>query len=122
MYRIASEIEKWMKQLVNQNLIKAINCIVIPVASYLMNVCKFMITDLDKLDKVNKKVLCESNMHGRQSSDERLYLNREKGGRDLKTMNYVYEETKVRIACYMAHSNDEWMKVEREREYNKEGP
>ena len=37
-------------------------------------------------------------------------------------MKDVHEETKVRIACYMAHSNDEWMKVAWEREYNKEGP
>ena len=74
-----------------------------------MNVCKFTITDLDKLDKVIKKALHESNMHGRQSSDERLYLPQEgeKGGRVLKTIKDVYEETKVRISCYMAHSNDE---------------
>ena len=51
-----------MKQLVNQQLhdqklIKVISCRVIPVASYLMNVCKFTITDLDKLGKVIKKTL-----------------------------------------------------------------
>ena len=40
----------------------------------------------------------ERNMHGRQASDERLYLARDKGERGLKSMKDMYKETKVRIA------------------------
>ena len=100
MERIANQMEKRKKQLINQQLydrtlIKAINCRVIPVASYFMNVCKFTITDLNKLDKVIKKALRENNMHGRQSSDERRNLKRKKGGRGLKTMEMCMRKQKL---------------------------
>jgi len=43
-------------------------------------------------------------MLGRQASDERLYLKREKGGRGLKSLRDAYKETRLRVACYMAKS------------------
>ena len=42
------------KQLHKRNLVNAINTRVIPVASYVMNVCNFIMKQLDKLDKVIK--------------------------------------------------------------------
>ena len=41
-------------------------------------------------------------MHGRQASDKRLYHKVEDAGRWLKSMKTVHEDTKVRVACYMA--------------------
>ena len=59
-------------------------------------------------------------MHGKQSSDERLYLARSLGGRGLNCLRDVYMETKIRIACYMAKSESNWMEVARQREQAKE--
>ena len=59
-------------------------------------------------------------MLGRQSSDERLYLKREEGGRGLKSLRDVYKETKLRVACYMAMSQSEWIQAAWERETEKE--
>ena len=56
----------------DQNLMKAINCQLISVASYVMNVCNLGKGDLDELDKIVKSVLLRERFHGRQSSDERL--------------------------------------------------
>ena len=47
----------------------------------------------------------DKGMHGRQASDERLYFNVEEGGRGPKSMEDVQEDTKVRVACYMASQN-----------------
>ena len=58
-------------------------------------------------------------MHGRQASDERLYL-RSKGGRGIKTMRDLYKETKVRVACYMAMSRSTWIEVACLREHGYE--
>ena len=44
----------------------------------------------------------------------------EDGGRGLKSSKEVYDETKVRVACYMATSNNEWIKVSWKNEYMKE--
>ena len=60
-------------------------------------------------------------MNGRQSGDERLYMRKENGGRGLKSMKELYEETKVRVACYMTHSESAWIKTARRRKFQKEG-
>ena len=86
-----------------------------------MNVCTFTKQKLDELDKAIKQILRENKMHGKQASDERLYMRRENGGRGLKSMKDLYEETKVRVACYMTHSESAWIKTAWRREFQKEG-
>ena len=98
-------------ELYDRNMIKAINCRVIPVAGYPMNVCKFSKEDLRELDMILKKELRLKNMLGRQSSDERLYMKRQVGGRGLKSLKEVCQETKVRIATYMSMSESRWIAV-----------
>ena len=73
--------------------------IIIPVATYAMNVCKFTVAELKELDQIIKKELRVKNMLGRQASDERLYLKRERGGRGLKSLRDAYRETRLRVAC-----------------------
>ena len=50
-------------------------------------------------------------MLGRQSSDERLYMERSATGRGLKSLREVYEETRLRVACYMVTSENIWIKA-----------
>ena len=107
--RVKEEVLKRMKIIINTelndaNLIKAINMKVIPVTAYAMNICKFCVGELKELDQIIKKQLRGKNMLGRQASNERLYLKREKGGRGLKSLRDVYKETRLRVACYMAKS------------------
>ena len=78
----------------DQNLMKAFNCRVIPVAGYVMNVCNLGKGELDELDKIVKSILKREGFHGRQSGDERLYSKRIDGGRGLKSFKEVYDETK----------------------------
>ena len=123
--RVRTEMEKRMKtltttELYERNLIKAINTRVIPVASYVMNVCDFNKKQLDDFDKLIKKELRDKGMHGKQASDERLYLKCQDGGRGLKSMKDVYEDTKARVACYMAHQSSCFIKVAWENEVRKE--
>ena len=70
---------------------KAINCRVIPVAGYVMNVYTLGKGDLEDLDMLVKSVLRREGFHGRQSSDERLYTKRKAGGRGLKSFREVYD-------------------------------
>ena len=97
--RVTEEINKRMDRLVNsslneRNLMRAINSRVVPVAAYAMNVCEFAEKELDGLDGMVKRKLREKNMHGRQNSDERLYMSSEDGGRQLKCFKEVYWQTK----------------------------
>ena len=87
--RVKTEMDKSMKPLIStklyeRNLIKVINTRVVPAASYVMNVCDFNQKHIDDLSKLIKKALRDKGMHGRQASDERLYLKVEDGGRGLK--------------------------------------
>ena len=48
------------------------NTRVVPVASYVMNVCDFNQKQIDDLDKLIKKALRDKGMHGRQARNGRL--------------------------------------------------
>ena len=104
----------------DENLMKAINSRVIPAADYVMNVCNLRKGDLDELDMTVKSVLRREGFHGRQSSDERLYLKRNEGGRGLKSFKEVYDETKTRVTCYMPAATNKWIRVAWKNESQKE--
>ena len=125
MDRVKKEIRRRLGHLTglnlnDKNLMKAINCRVIPVAGYIMNVCNLGKGDLDELDMIVKSVLRREGFHGKQSSDERLYLKRNKGGRGLKSFKEVYDEIKTRVTCYMAAATNEWIRVTWRNESQKE--
>ena len=103
-------------KLSDTNLIKAINMKVIPVAVYAMNICRFNVGEPKKLDQRIKRELQEKNMLGKQASDERLYLKREKGRKGLKSLRDTYKETRLHVACYMAKSTNRWIEAAWRRE------
>ena len=114
--RVKYEVTKRVRMLINTklndiNLVRAIDAKVIPVAAYPMNVCKFSNGELNKLDQVIKREMRSSNILGKQGSDERLYLKIEDGGRGIKSMRDVYQETRLRVACYMACSTNSWIRA-----------
>ena len=89
--RVKSKVNKRFKMLTNielndGNLVCAINTKVISAAAYPMNVCKFTDGELKELDQVTKCEMRSKNMLGKQSSDERLFLIREDGGRGIKSL------------------------------------
>ena len=122
MQRVKKEIAKILEQPVGMNLTdeNLVNCRVVPVARYIMNVCNLRKGDIEELDMIVKTALRKEAFHEKQASDERLYAKREDGGSGLKSFKEVYDETKVRLACYMATSNNEWIKVSWRNEYLKE--
>ena len=112
--RVKEKVSKRVKMIANTklsdtNLTKAINMTVILVAAYAMNIYRFNVGELKKLDQRIKRELQEKNMLGKQASDERLYLKREKGRRGLKSLRDTYKETRLRVACYMAKSTNRWI-------------
>ena len=123
--RVKHEVTKRVKMLINTelneiNLVRAINAKVIPVAAYPMNVCKFSNGELKELDQVIKREMRSSNILGKQGSDERLYLKREDGSRGIKSMRDVYQETRLKVTCYMACSTNTWIRAAWRREMMKE--
>ena len=59
-------------------------------------------------------------MLGKQSSDERLYLRREDGGRGIKLLKDIYKETRLRVTCCIACSENKWISAAWRRENTKE--
>ena len=114
--RVKGKVNKRVKMLTNTelndvNLVRAINTKVIPVAAYSMNVCKFTDGELKELDQVIKRKLRSKNMLGKQSSNERLYLIREDGGRGMKSLRDMYKETRLRVTFYMTWIQNKWIKA-----------
>ena len=95
--RVKGEVNKRVKMnadLNDVNLVRAINTKMIPVAAYLMNVWKFTGGELKELDQVMKRELRSKYMLGKQSSDDRLYLMREDGGRGIKSLRDIYRDSR----------------------------
>ena len=96
MERVKKEIRKRQDHLTelnlnNNNLMKEINCWVISV--------------------LQKEGFC-----GKQSSNQRFYSKRNEGGKALKSFKYVCDETKTRVACYMAAAINEWIGLAQRKE------
>ena len=102
----------------DENLVKAISRVV-SVARYVTKVRDLMRGDIEELCKIVKTTLRKQGFLGKQASDERLYGIKEDGGRGLKSFKEVYDEIKVRVACYMVTSNNEWIKVSWRNEHMK---
>ena len=122
---VQGEVNKRVKiltstELNNVNLVRAINTKLIPVAAYPMNVCKFTDGELKELDQVIKRELRSKNMLGKQSSNERMYLIREDGGRGITSLRDIYKETRLRVACYMACLQNKLIKPAWRRENTKD--
>ena len=73
-------------ELNDTNLISPINVKFIPIAAYSINPCKFSKGELNELDQIIKRELISKQLLGKQASDERLYLKKEDGGTELKSM------------------------------------
>ena len=85
-----------------------------------MNVCHLGKGEVEELDKIVKDELRQVCNHGTQASDERLYTDRKEGGRGLSSFKDVYKQTRVRVACYLALSNNEWLRKAWDNEYDKD--
>ena len=76
MERVKKEIRKRLDHLTglnlnDKNLMKAVNCRIIPVIGCVINICHLGKGDLDELDMIVKRVLRREGFDSRQSSDER---------------------------------------------------
>ena len=123
--RVREEISRRMNittgtELNDKNLVKGTNTKTITGAAYPMNVCKFTQSKLTELDLVIKRDLRKTNVLGQQASDERLYMKRKDGGRGLKSLIEVYEETKLRVGCFMFVSDNRWISEAWKRDRRKE--
>ena len=111
--RVKVKVNKRVNMLTNNelndvNLVRAINTKVIPVAAYPMSVCKCNGGELKELHQMIKHELRSKNMLGKQSSNERLYLRRDDGGRGTKSLKDIYDKTRLRVfATWSAQKTSE---------------
>ena len=125
MERVKKAVRRRAEQVVNrnlndENLMKVINCRVIPVAGYTKNVCNLRKRDLEELDKSAKVILRDKGFYGRPVSDERLYMKTADNKRELRGYREVYDETKLRVAFHIATSTNIRIKGAWEYEQRKE--
>ena len=62
--------------------------------TYVMNIVHFSRPELEHLDIRMRKTLKEMNRMDEKSSEERLYMNVESGGRGLLSFEYIYSTAK----------------------------
>ena len=85
---------------------KAINCRLVSVAGYLMNVCMMTRNDSEYLEKIAKNILKNEGFNGKKTSDKQLCTKNKNGRGRLWSFIEVYKEIKVRLVCYMTTSTN----------------
>ena len=75
-------------ELYERNMIKALNTMCMSAVTYVMNIVHFSHPELEHLDVRMRKTLKEMNWMDDKSSEERLYMTVESGGRGLLSFEY----------------------------------
>ena len=83
---------------------KPIDCRLVSVAGYLMNVCVMTRNNLEYLEKIVKDILKNEGFNGKKTSGKQLCTKNKNGLRRLWSFINVYKEIKVRLVCYMTTS------------------
>ena len=95
-------------ELNSKNRIKAINTIAVPVISYSFNIIKWNSNEIKRIDtKIRKQLTCHR-MHHPKSNTDRLYLQRNNGGRRLIHLETFYKSSTIGFYHYLSNTED-WM-------------
>ena len=76
------------------------------VVTYVMNILNFSRPELERLDVRMRKTIKDMNWMDDKSSEERLCMNTESGGRGLLSFEFTYNMVKIRISNYLSHTED----------------
>ena len=106
-------------ELYERNTIKALNTMCMSAVTYVMNIVNFSRPELERLDVRMRKTLKDMNWMDDKSSEERLYMNVESGGRGLLSFEYIYNMAKIRISNYLSHTEDSLLQTVFNREQAK---
>ena len=95
-------------ELNSKNRIIAINTIAVPVISYSFNIITWNLNEIKRIDtKISKQLTCHR-MHHPKSNIDRLYLQRNNGGRGLIHLETLYKSSTIRLFHYLSNTED-WM-------------
>ena len=100
-------------------MIKALNTMCMSAITYVMNIVHFSRPELEHLDVRMRKTLKEMNWMDNKSSEERLYMTVESGGRGLLSFEYIYNIAKIRISNNLSHTENPLLQTVLNRELAK---
>ena len=92
----------WSSPLSDHNRVTASNQFALPVLGYVMRTQQWPVTELKNLDKEGRKIVVENGGKHPNGSTAILYVPREKGGRDLRSIEEEYIVTKIKADLAMA--------------------
>ena len=112
---------RWIlkSKLHGQNQITAINTYALPVLTYPAGIIQYTIKDLKELDTMTRKHLT---MHGAlhpRSDVDRLYVNREDGGRGLLSVEDSIRQAENAISEYLEKTEEPILKLTKQVSINK---
>ena len=93
-------------ELNSKNRINAINTIAVPVISYSFDIIKWNLDEIKRIDtKIRKQLTCHR-MHHPKSNTDRLYLQRNNGGRGLIHLETFYKSSTIGLFHYLSNTED----------------
>ena len=106
----------WSSPLSDYNKVLATNQFALPALTYFMWTQVWTIADLQRLDRVTRKVMVVNGAKHPLSSTDILHLPRKLGGRGLKSIEREYKTIKIKAAMSLYSNNDPTMHLVRQFE------
>jgi hypothetical protein len=88
------------------NTIKAINTYAIPTIRYTAGIVKWTENEIDALDRQTRKMMTQYRMHHPRADCDRIYVEREEGGRGLKGIRDTIKNEEARLKQSIRKRND----------------
>ena len=104
----------WSSPLYDCNRVQATNQYALPVLRYLMWTQHWPLSELRDVDRAARKIIVENGGKHPASLTSLLYLPREKGGRDLRSVEHEYKITKIKSLLKLYQNSDQTVEAVRD--------
>lgn len=111
----------WGSELSGKNKIRATNMLAIPVLLYTFGAIKWTVNELEELDRATRKIMNMNRSLHPRSSVQRIYLQRDLGGRGLLSVELLHDRLVLGTACRVLNSSDPLLQLVRDHELAGEG-
>ena len=106
----------WSSPLSDYHKVLGSNQFALPVLTYLTKTQQWLIAELQQIDRETGKIITGNGRKHSLDSKALIYLSREVGGRELKSVENEYKLTKIRAAVSLCQSSNLTMKLVRKFE------
>ena len=103
-------------ELNGNNKVIAINSYAVPVIQYSFGIINWKLEEIRKIDRKFRKLLTMHGLHNPKADVDRLYVNRQMGGRGLIQIEAAFTKAIIGLAFYPTENKNQLMQISKQHE------